>query len=82
MELNGASLLTTLFAIIVGFWIHREYLKGQPLWIVVGGTLAFGEVFKLVTGIETFPLQIFKKTQVGSQLDEAVSTQIAQQSVS
>ena len=61
-----------LVAIIAGVWIHREYLKGQPLWIVVGGTLAFGEVFKLVTGIETFPLQIFKKTRVGSQLDETV----------
>jgi len=82
MQVNVASLLTMLVAIITGFWIHREYLQGQPLWIVVGGTLAFGEVFKLVTGIETFPLQIFKKTRVGSQLDEAVSTQIAQQSVS
>jgi len=66
-----------LVAIIAGVWIHREYLKGQPLWIVVGGTLAFGEVFKLVTGIETFPLQIFKKTRVGSQFDEAVEQSVS-----
>jgi hypothetical protein len=82
MEVNAASLLTTLVAIVAGFWIHREYLKGQPLWIVVGGTIAFGEAFKIVTGIETFPLQIFKKTRVGSQFDETLSAQIAQQSVS
>jgi hypothetical protein len=77
MEVNTASLLTMLVAIIAGVWIHREYLKGQPLWIVVGGTLAFGEVFKLVTGIETFPLQIFKKTRVGSQFDEAVEQSVS-----
>ena len=80
--MNAASLVTTLFAFAVGFFIHKKYLKGQPVWFVVGGTLAFGEVFKWVTGIETFPLQIFKKTRVGSQLDETLSTQIAEQSVS
>ena len=68
--MNAASLLTTLFAFAVGIWVHRRYFKGQPILFVVGGTLAFGEVFKWVTGIETFPLQIFKKTRVGSQLDE------------
>lgn len=80
--MNTASLLTTLFAFAVGFFIHKKYLKGQPVWAVIGGTLAFGEMFKWVTGIETFPLQIFKKTRVGSQLDETLSTQIAEQSVS
>lgn len=68
--MNTTSLLTTLFAFAVGFFIHKKYLKGQPLWLVIAGTLAFGEVFKWVTGIETFPLQIFKKTQVGSELDQ------------
>lgn len=67
--MNAASLMTTLFAFAVGFFIHKKYLKGQPLWAVVAGTLAFGEVFKWVTGIETFPLQIFKKTRVGSDID-------------
>ena len=68
--ISAASLLTTLFAFAVGFFIHKKYLKGQPLFFVVGGTLAFGEVFKWVTGIETFPLQIFKKTQIGSEIDQ------------
>jgi hypothetical protein len=68
--MNTASLLTTLFAFAVGFFIHRKYLKGQPVWAVVAGTLAFGEVFKWATGIETFPLQIFKKTQVGAEVDQ------------
>jgi len=74
--MNTASLLTTLFAFAVGFWVHKKYLKGQPLWLVVAGTLAFGEVFKWVTGIETFPLQIFKKTQVGSELDQKTQDSI------
>jgi len=46
--MNSASLITTLFAFAVGFWVHKKYLKGQPLWLVVAGTLAFGEVFKWV----------------------------------
>jgi hypothetical protein len=74
--MNSASILTTLFAFAVGFWVHKKYLKGQPLWLVVAGTLAFGEVFKWVTGIETFPLQIFKKTQVGSELDQKTQDSI------
>ena len=68
--MNAASLLTTLFAFAVGFFIHKKYLKGQPLLLVIAGTLAFGEVFKWATGIETFPLQIFKKTQIGSEVDQ------------
>ena len=74
--INAASLLTTLFAFAVGFFIHKKYLKGQPLLLVVGGTLAFGEVFKWVTGIETFPLQIFKKTQIGSEIDQKTQDSI------
>ena len=74
--MNSASLITTLFAFAVGFWVHKKYLKGQPLWLVVAGTLAFGEVFKWVTGIETFPLQIFKKTKVGSELDQKTQDSI------
>lgn len=74
--MNAASLMTTLFAFAVGFFIHRRYLKGQPVWAVVAGTLAFGEVFKWVTGIETFPLQIFKKTKVGSELDQKTQDSI------
>jgi hypothetical protein len=68
--INAASLLTTLFAFAVGFFIHKKYLKGQQLWVIIVGTLAFGEVFKWVTGIETFPLQIFKKTRLGSEIDQ------------
>ena len=67
--MNAASLLTTLFAFAVGMWVHRRYLKDYNVAVVVVGTLAFGEVFKWVTGIETFPLQIFKKTRVGSDID-------------
>jgi hypothetical protein len=67
--MNAASLLTTLFAFAVGMWVHRRYLKDYNMAVVVVGTLAFGEVFKWVTGIETFPLQIFKKTRVGSDID-------------
>jgi hypothetical protein len=67
--MNAASLLTTAFAFVVGVFIHRRYFKGQPLVYVVAGTLAFGEVFKWVTGIETIPLKIFKKTRVGTQID-------------
>jgi len=74
--MNTASIITTLFAFAVGFFIHRRYLKGQPLWLVVAGTLAFGEVFKWVTGIETFPLKIFKKTKVGSELDQKTQDSI------
>jgi hypothetical protein len=74
--MNTASLLTTLFAFAVGFLVHKKYLKGQPLLLVVAGTLAFGEVFKWVSGIETFPLQIFKKTQVGSELDQKTQDSI------
>jgi hypothetical protein len=74
--INAASLLTTLFAFAVGFFIHKKYLKGQQLWVVLTGTLAFGEVFKWVTGIETFPLQIFKKTKVGSELDQKTQDSI------
>jgi len=74
--MNSASILTTLFAFAVGFWVHKKYLKGQHLWLVVAGTLAFGEVFKWVTGIETFPLQIFKKTKVGSELDQKTQDSI------
>jgi hypothetical protein len=74
--MNTASIVTTLFAFAVGFFIHRRYLKGQPVWAVVAGTLAFGEVFKWVTGIETFPLQIFKKTQIGSELDQKTQDSI------
>lgn len=70
--MNAASLVTTLFAFAAGFFIHKKYLKGQPVWAIVGGTIAFGEVFKWVTGIETFPLQIFKKTQVGLHADETL----------
>ena len=68
--MNAASLLTTLFAFAVGFFIQRKYLKGHPAWFVVAGTLAFGEVFKWATGIETFPLKIFKKTQLGAEVDQ------------
>ena len=67
--MNAASLLTTLFAFAVGMWVHRRYLKDQNVAVIIAGTLAFGEIFKWVTGIETFPLQIFKKTQVGSDID-------------
>lgn len=67
--MNAASLLTTLFAFAVGMWVHRRYLKDYNVAVVVVGTLAFGEVFKWVTGIETFPLRIFKKTQLGSDID-------------
>jgi len=67
--MNAASLLTTLFAFAVGMWVHRNYLKDYNVAVIVVGTLAFGEVFKWVTGIETFPLQIFKKTQLGSDID-------------
>lgn len=67
--MNTASIITTLFAFAVGLFIHRRYLKGQPVWVVVAGTLAFGEVFKWATGIETFPLKIFKKTKIGSEVD-------------
>ena len=74
--MNAASLLTTLFAFTVGFFIHKKYLKGQPVLLVVTGTLAFGEVFKWVTGIETFPLQIFKKTQIGSEIDQKTQDSI------
>jgi hypothetical protein len=74
--INAASILTTLFAFAVGFFIHKKYLKGQQLWVVLTGTLAFGEVFKWVTGIETFPLQIFKKTKVGSELDQKTQDSI------
>jgi hypothetical protein len=56
--------------------MHKKYLKGQQLWVVLTGTLAFGEVFKWVTGIETFPLQIFKKTKVGSELDQKTQDSI------
>ena len=62
--------MTTLFAFAVGFFIHKKYLKGHPVWFVVAGTLAFAEVFKWVTGIETFQLKIFKKTQLGSEVDQ------------
>jgi hypothetical protein len=67
--MNAASLLTTLFAFAVGMWVHRRYLKDQNVAVIIAGTLAFGEIFKWVTGIETFPLQIFKKTRVGSDID-------------
>jgi len=67
--MNAASLLTTLFAFAVGMWVHRRYLKDQNVAVIIAGTLVFGEIFKWVTGIETFPLQIFKKTQVGSDID-------------
>lgn len=59
--MNSASLITTLVAIIVGVWVHNTYLKKQPMWYVVGGTILFGEIFKLVTGIETIPLKISQK---------------------
>lgn len=59
--MNSASLMTTLVAIIVGFWVHNTYLKKQPLWYVVGGTILFGEIFKWVTGIETLQLKISQK---------------------
>ena len=74
--MNAASLLTTLFAFTVGFFIHKKYLKGQPVLLVIVGTLAFGEVFKWATGIETFPLQIFKKTQIGSEIDQKTQDSI------
>ena len=74
--MNAASLLTTLFAFAVGFFIHKKYLKGQPVLLIVAGTLAFGEVFKWVTGIETFPLQIFKKTKIGSEIDQKTQDSI------
>jgi len=74
--MKTASILTTLFAFAVGFWVHKKYLKGQPLWLVVAGTLAFGEVFKWVTGIETFPLKIFTKTQIGSEVDQKTQDSI------
>jgi len=74
--MNSASILTTLFAFAVGFWVHKKYLKGQPVWLVVAGTLAFGEVFKWASGIETFPLKIFKKTKVGSELDQKTQDSI------
>ena len=74
--MNAASLLTTLFAFAVGFFIHKKYLEGQPVLLVIAGTLAFGEVFKWATGIETFPLQIFKKTQIGSEIDQKTQDSI------
>ena len=61
--MDAASLTTTLVAFAAGFWVHNNYLKGSPLWIVVVGTLLFGEVFKWVTGIETFPLKISQKVR-------------------
>jgi hypothetical protein len=79
--INAASLLTTLFAFAVGFFIHKKYLKGQQLWVIIAGTLAFGEVFKWVTGIETFPLQIFKKTQVGAELDQKTQDAVGGSSI-
>lgn len=74
--ISAASLLTTLFAFVVGFFIHKKYFKGQPLLLIVAGTLAFGEVFKWVTGIETFPLKIFKKTHIGSEIDQKTQDSI------
>lgn len=59
--MNSASLITTLVAIAVGFWVHNTYLKKQPLWYVVGGTILFGEIFKWMTGIETLQLKISQK---------------------
>jgi hypothetical protein len=59
--MNSASLATTLFAIVMGIWVHNTYLKKQPIWYVVGGTILFGEIFKWVTGIETIPLKISQK---------------------
>ena len=56
--MNSASLLTTVVAIIFGIWVHNTYLKKQPIWYIVGGTIFFGEIFKWVTGIETIPLKI------------------------
>jgi hypothetical protein len=82
LGMNSASIITTIFAFVVGVWVHRRYFKGQPILFIIGGTLAFGEMFKWATGIETFPLKIFKTTRVGTQFDETVSTQIAKQSVS
>ena len=79
--MNAASLLTTLFAFAVGFFIHKKYLKGQQLWVIIAGTLAFGEVFKWVTGIETFPLQIFKKTQIGSEIDQKTQDAVGGSSI-
>lgn len=54
-------LVTTLVAIVVGVWIHNTYLKKQPMWYVVGGTILFGVIFKWVTGIETLQLKISQK---------------------
>lgn len=56
--MNTPSLLTTLVAIFFGVWVHQTFLKKQPLIYVVIGTIIFGEIFKLVTGIETIPLKI------------------------
>jgi hypothetical protein len=61
--MNSASLTTTLVALVIGVWVHNTYLKKQPIWYVVGGTLLFGEIFKWVTGIETIPLKISQKVQ-------------------
>jgi len=68
--MNSAGLLTTLFAFAVGVWVHRTYLKDQNIAVVVAATIAFGEVFKWATGIETFQIKILKMTRAGSQLDE------------
>ena len=61
--MNSASLTTTLVALVIGIWVHNTYLKKQPIWYIVGGTLLFGEIFKWVTGIETIPLKIFQTVQ-------------------
>lgn len=70
--MNTASLLTTLIAFLVGFWVHNTFLKKQPIWYVVGGTLLFGEIFKWVTGIETIPLKIFDVTTRATGTDKVL----------
>ena len=66
--MNRESIITTLVALLVGIWVHRNYLQGHSILFVVAGTIAFGEIFKWVTGIETLPLKVLHKTT--QDLDE------------
>jgi hypothetical protein len=47
-------------------------LKSQPIWIVVLAAIALGEALKLVFGVESIPLQIFRQTDVGTRIDETI----------
>lgn len=73
-SLNVTSILTIIFTFLVGLWVHTKYLKKQPIWVVVLAAIALGEALKLVFGVESIPLQIFKQTDIGSQVDETIQT--------